>query len=140
MKYVLDKPVTVSIGIQKYACVVEWRNGEFIVDEPEKSGGGDKGPDPMTLLLSALGSCTAATLKMYIDRKGWDIPNITVALNMYHEIKGDHTITVIDREINFKSIVTDEQRDRLIQIAKVCPISKMLEGEIKITAVAENDD
>ncbi len=106
------------------------------MDEPERSGGGDKGPDPMTLLLSALGSCTATTLKMYIDRKGWDIPNVSVALNLYHEIKGDHTITVIDREINFKSIVTDEQRDRLIQIARVCPISKMLEGEIKITALA----
>ncbi|WP_259070095.1 (4Fe-4S)-binding protein [Mucilaginibacter sp. X4EP1] len=139
MKYLLEHPVTAVIGTEKYKCVVEWRHGKFIVDEPEATGGNDLGPDPYTLLLSSLGTCTIATLRMYIDRKGWDVPQIGVAVNMYQELKGDKTITVIDRDVNFSSPVTDEQRERLIQIAKICPVSKILEGEIQIRTFAYSD-
>jgi putative redox protein len=136
MEYILSHPVTASIGTEKYKCTVEWRNGKFIADEPESSGGKDKGPDPTTLLLSSLGTCTLATLRMYIDRKEWDIPRIAVSVNMYKEIREEKNVTVIDRDLNFLSPVTDEQRERLIQIAKVCPISKILEGEIHIRTFA----
>jgi putative redox protein len=136
MKYVLEHPVTATIGTEKYKCTVEWRHGKFIVDEPESSGGKDKGPDPTTLLLSSLGTCTLATLRMYIDRKGWDIPKLSVSVNMYHEIREGKNVTVIDRDINFLSQVTDEQRERMIQIARVCPISKILEGEVNIRTFA----
>ena len=125
-----------TIGTEKYKCTVEWRNGKFIADEPESSGGKDKGPDPTTLLLSSLGTCTLATLRMYIDRKEWDVPNISVSLNLYHEERDGKKVTVIDRDLNFLSAITDEQRERLIQIAKVCPISKMLEGEIQVRTFA----
>jgi len=136
MKYVLEHPVIATIGTEKYKCTVEWRHGKFIVDEPESSGGKDKGPDPTTLLLSSLGTCTLATLRMYIDRKGWDIPKLSVSVNMYHEIGEGKKVTVIDRDINFLSHVSDEQRERMIQIAKVCPISKILGGEINIRTFA----
>jgi len=136
MKYALEHPVTATIGTEKYKCTVQWRHGKFIVDEPESAGGKDKGPDPYTLLLSSLGTCTLATLRMYIDRKGWDIPKISVSVNMYHEIKEGKNVTVFDRDINFLTAVTEEQRERMIQIAKVCPISKLLEGEINIRTFA----
>ena len=136
MKYALEHPVTATIGTEKYKCTVEWRHGKFIVDEPESAGGKDLGPDPTTLLLSSLGTCTLATLRMYIDRKGWDIPKIAVSVNLYHEVREGKNITVIDRDLNFLSPVTDEQRERMIQIAKVCPISKILEGEIQIRTFA----
>ena len=136
MKYALEHPVIATIGTEKYKCTVEWRHGKFIVDEPESSGGKDKGPDPTTLLLSSLGTCTLATLRMYIDRKGWDIPKLSVSVNMYHEIREGKNVTVIDRDINFLSQVTDEQRERMIQIARVCPISKILEGEVNIRTFA----
>jgi len=136
MKYSLEHPVVATIGTEKYKCTVEWRNGKFIADEPESSGGKDKGPDPTTLLLSSLGTCTLATLRMYIDRKEWDVPNISVSLNLYHEERDGKKVTVIDRDLNFLSAITDEQRERLIQIAKVCPISKMLEGEIQVRTFA----
>jgi len=136
MKYALEHPVVSRIGTEKYKCIVEWRNGKFIADEPESSGGKSAGPDPYTLLLSSLGTCTLATLRMYIDRKGWDIPNIAVSVNMYSEVKDDKKVTTIDRDLDFLSPVTDEQRERLLQIAKVCPISKILEGEIKIRTFA----
>jgi len=139
MKYLLEHPITAVIGTEKYKCTVEWRHGKFIVDEPEATGGNDLGPDPYTLLLSSLGTCTIATLRMYIDRKGWDVPEIGVSVNMYQETKDDKVITVIDRDVDFSSPVTDEQRERLIQIAKVCPVSKILEGEIQIRTFAYSD-
>jgi putative redox protein len=139
MEYLLDNAVSARIGIEKYKCTVEWRNGRFIADEPEKAGGKDAGPDPYTLLLSSLGTCTLVTLRMYIDRKGWDIPNIAVAVNMYYETVDGKKITVLDRDLNFLSPVTNEQCERLTQIAKVCPISKILEGEIQIRTFAYSD-
>jgi putative redox protein len=139
MKYSLEHPVTASIGTEKYKCTVIWRHGKFIVDEPESSGGKDKGPDPYTLLLSSLATCTLATLRMYIDRKGWDIPKISASVNMYQETRDGKNVTVIDRDLNFLSPVTDEQRERLTHIAKVCPISKLLEGEIQVRTFAYSD-
>jgi len=136
MQYKLEHPIKVNIGTEKYKSTVEWRNGKFIVDEPEVAGGKDLGPDPYTLLLSSLGSCTVVTLRMYIDRKGWDVPEIAVSVNMYSEVREGKNVTVIDRDLNFLSPVTDEQRERLIQIAKVCPISKILEGEIQVRTFA----
>ena len=137
MKYALDNPVLITSGKERYSCTVTWRNGSFIVDEPEKTGGGDTGPDPTTLLLSALGSCTLATLRMYIDRKGWNIPTLSVSLNLYHELKGAQLITVMERSIDFNAVLQAGQCNRLLQIAKVCPVSKMLEGEIRVMANAD---
>src|SRR6201995_6020569 len=108
MKYALEHPVLATIGMEKYRCTVEWRNGTLIVDEPESSGGKDLGPDPYTLLLSSLASCTLATLRMYIDRKGWDVPKIKVAVNLYQELREAKKVTVIDRDIDFLTPVTDE--------------------------------
>jgi putative redox protein len=136
MEYLLKSSVTTAIGTEKYKCTVEWRHGKFIADEPEIAGGKDAGPNPYTLLLSSLGTCTLVTLRMYIDRKEWDIPQIAVSVNMYIDVKDDKKVTVIDRDLNFLSPVTDEQRERLIQIAKVCPISKLLEGGIQVRTFA----
>jgi putative redox protein len=140
MEYLLDYPVKALIGTEKYKCTVEWRHGKFIADEPQEIGGKAEGPDPHTLLLSSVATCTLATLRMYIDRKGWNIPELAVAVNMYHETKDGKSVTVIDRDLNFFTPVTDEQRERLIHIAKACPISKMLEGEVQVRAFAYSDN
>jgi len=132
MEYKFQKPVHGVIGTEKYQCVVEWRNGQFIADEPEKQGGKDTGPDPYTLLLSSLATCTLITLRMYIDRKGWNIPAIAVNVNYFQTKQGDKTTTFIDRDISFPEPVEAEQKNRLLEIAQHCPVSKILEGEIKV--------
>jgi putative redox protein len=139
MKYKFEKPVRGTSGIEKYQCTIEWRSGNFIADEPPASGGKDAGPDPHTLLLSSIVSCTLITLRMYIDRKGWNIPNIAVNANWYQEKKDEKIITIIDRDIIFLSPVDEEKKLRLQEIASQCPISKILENETKVRTFVFRD-
>lgn len=133
MQYKLALPVRGVIGTAKYQCTIKWRNGKFIADEPATSGGEDQGPDPYTLLLSSLVTCTLVTLRMYIDRKGWVIPEIKVNANLFQEKKEEVMHTIIDRDISFPDAETDpEQKKKLLEIAKNCPISRLLEGQVRI--------
>lgn len=132
MQYKLDQPIQGTIGVEKYQCNIEWRNGQFISDEPVVTGGKDTGPDPFTLLLSSLVSCTLITLRMYIERKGLNVPRIIVQSNLYKETKNDKTTTIIDRDIVFPDEVPDEVKLKLQEIASNCPISRILEGDVKV--------
>jgi putative redox protein len=141
MEYIFEKPVKGFIGTEKYRCTIEWRNGKFIADEKESSGGKDMGPDPFTLLLSSITSCALITMRMYIDRKGWDIPQIAVSANIYKEMDVEKDSTIIDLEIKFISAVDDQQKLRLQEIVKHCPLSRVLEGNIKVrTFLFKNED
>ncbi|MDM1296142.1 OsmC family protein [Sphingobacterium sp. N143] len=135
MKYILENPVTGHIAQQKYTTTIQWRNGEFITDEPEKLGGKDLGPDPYTLLVSSLVSCTLATLRMYIDKKGLDIQEIQVTSNMYLRIEKEQVVTYFEREIKFGQLLEDDLVERLQQIAEECPISKILKGNAVVNTV-----
>ena len=132
MKYKLDKPVHAEIRTERYQCSIEWRNGKFIADEPVSGGGKDLGPDPYTLLLSSVASCVLVTLRMYIDRKNWEIPSVMVNVNMYQEVVNNVPTTIIDRDLILGENVPDEQKIKLQEIASHCPISKILEGTIKL--------
>jgi len=132
MKYKLDDPIHATIGNIKYKCTVEWRNGQLIADEPVTLGGSDLGPDPYTLLLSSLATCTLITLRMYIDHKQWHIPEITLNVNMYLEKVKEKQVTTIDQDLIFPVEIDEEKKTKLFEIAKHCPISKILEGEIHI--------
>ncbi len=131
MKYALENAIKGTITQEKYKASIRWRNGVIIADEPESVGGKDLGPDPYTLLLSALVACTLSTLRMYIDRKGWVINNISVAVNMYQE-NNDVFTTTFERDISFDDAISTEQKERLLQIAAKCPVSKILENKIVI--------
>ena len=131
MKSLLENDVTGNIGSQKYLCTISWRNGQLIMDEPESNGGKDLGPDPYSTLLASLAGCTLATLRMYIDRKGWNIPEIRISVNAQQELDGEFE-TVFSRQITFSSEITQEQKDRLLIIADKCPVSKILKGKITI--------
>lgn len=140
MKYVLEKAVRGTIGAQKFKTSIQWRNGALITDEPEKIGGKDLGPDPHTLLLSSLVACTLATLRMYIDHKKLDIPEITVEANMAHRINGStgEITTHIEKSIAYGNTAIDpERRARLHEIAERCPISKVLKGNITISTIED---
>ena len=68
---------------------------------------------------------------MYIDRKGWEIPEIRISLNLAQENYVELE-TTISRTISFSGNVREEQKERLLFIADKCPISKLLKGSITI--------
>ena len=127
----LENDIIGQIGVQKYHCTITWRNGNLIMDEPESIGGRDLGPDPYSTLLASLAGCTLSTLRMYIDRKGWDIPEINIALNLAQETSTE-LITTITRNISFPKTIETDIKNRLLIIAEKCPISKILKNEIVI--------
>ncbi|NHN26396.1 OsmC family peroxiredoxin [Flavobacterium jejuense] len=131
MKNLLEKDIKGHIGSQKYLCTISWRNGTFLMDEPETIEGKDLGPDPYTTLLASLAGCTLSTLRMYIDRKGWIIPEINISLNLYQENDKELT-TTINRSISFPKTIDEEIKNRLLIIAEKCPVSKILKNQIVI--------
>ena len=106
-------------------------------DEPVALGGTDSAPNPLQLMLSALGACTAITLQMYAGRKQWPLTQIDVNLQLNPEGKPADG-NQITRNITLHGELDDEQRQRLLQIANACPVHKLLEGNVSIpTALAE---
>lgn len=101
-------------------------------DEPPDKGGEDTGAAPHELLLAALGSCTAMTMKVYAERKGWPLKNVRVTLS------GDHVdgAFVITRQFELEGDLDAEQRQRIIDIADKCPVHKTLSGRISIPTLA----
>lgn len=130
VKNLLEKDIQARIGEQNYFVEVSWRNGTLIMDEPVALEGKDLGPDPYTTLLASLAGCTLSTLRMYIHRKGWDIPEIKVSLNMHQTLEPLHT--TIRRNIEFPGLINKEMKDRLLVVATKCPVSKILENKITI--------
>ncbi|BFI97329.1 MAG: OsmC family protein [Rhodanobacter sp.] len=130
--------VTASIAATPYAVrLADDRGHVWQGDEPPALHGGDTAPDPHRLLLSSLGACTAITLKMYAERKGWPLEGVEVALDFNPDgtlPPGSHRI---DRRITLHGALSDEQRGRLLQIANACPIHKVLSGEIIIDSALE---
>lgn len=122
-----EKDLTGKISTQNYLCTITWRNGQLYMDEPEILGGQDLGPDPFSMLLASLAGCTLSTLRMYSNRKGWDIPEIQIALNLTQEMQ-ETLVTTITRKISFPDAIPLEQKERLLVIAEKCPISKLLHG------------
>ncbi len=135
-----DKSVLVRIGREKYVTDIIARNHSILADEPVKYGGKNAGMSPYELLLASLGSCTAITLRMYADRKEWDLTEVKVHLEHFKQHAKDsnncnENNTKIDkfvREIKLKGNLTTEQKNRLIQIANRCPVHKTLENKIEI--------
>ena len=117
-----------TIGTVAYKTVITSAGHTLVADEPESLAGGDTGMSPYSLLLASLGSCTAITLRMYIERKMWVISQITVNLELSTAAAG----TQITRKLSFDGEVSEEQKKRLVQIANACPIHKILVGSITI--------
>ncbi|HVO15492.1 MAG TPA: OsmC family protein [Alphaproteobacteria bacterium] len=113
---------------------------ELTADEPLAAGGADAGPSPYELLLMSLGACTSMTLSMYAKRKGWPLEKVRVHLK-HDRIHAEDCrdcetkeglVDRIDRAIEMKGPLSDEQRGRLLEIADKCPVHKTLTSEIKI--------
>jgi putative redox protein len=114
---------------------------ELTADEPAGVGGADSGPTPYDLLLAALGSCTAMTVRMYAERKGWPLRHVTVQVRHQRVHAADCAVCDtkvglldhIERELEFDGELTEEQRARLMDIAERCPVHRILNSEAFIS-------
>jgi putative redox protein len=95
----------------------------LVTDEPVSGGGQDAGPAPYDLLLAALGSCTAITLRMYAARKGWDLGALEVQLTFLKNKEGEESI---ERVLRSSASLSEEQWTRLIEIAGRTPVTKTI--------------
>jgi putative redox protein len=118
----------------------EIRAGGHVLVADEPAGiGDDLGPTPYDLLLASLGACTAMTLRLYADRKGWPLARVSVELrhDRIHAQDSDCTtppcrIERIERIVTLAGPLDDEQRQRLLVIAERCPVHRTLMGEKRI--------
>lgn len=127
--------------------IVRYGDGqEFVIDEPLSAGGEGAGPDPYTLLLSALGGCISMTVTLYARRKGWPLERVTVRLrvNRIHardctecERSSEGFVHRLERSVAVEGDLTDEQRTRLQEIAHKCPVHKALTSEIVIAELKD---
>jgi putative redox protein len=131
--------ITARIGRDKYKTTLLSGQHQLLGDEP-KPQGGDLGPTPYDYLMMALGSCTAMTVRMYADRKEWDLAEVEVKL--HHEKlhaedceaceSKEGYVHVIKKEVKFKGNLDEKQLTRLLDISTRCPVQKTLENEIRI--------
>ena len=107
---------------------VKIREHALTVDEPADQGGEDTGPSPQELLAASLASCTAITMEMYAQRKGWDVGEVEVCCDYTPAERG--CPTRFNLVMRFPDSLSDEMVERLRVIAAKCPVHRTLDGEV----------
>ena len=126
--------VVAENGQGRYQQDVMVGQHHLLADEPVEAGGADAGPAPFEYLQAALGSCTSMTVRMYAERKEWPLTRISVALT--HEkvdFEGSKR-DLINRTITLEGDLTQEQRQRLLDIANKCPVHRALSQPLLIAS------
>jgi putative redox protein len=121
---------------QGYTHDVEVAGHSITIDEPEAAGGANQGPSPTRLLAGTLAACTAITVEMYAERKGWELGELEVDVEAEYDgpVPSSFTVTLrIPVELD------DSQQERLREIAGRCPVHRALssETEVSITDVID---
>jgi putative redox protein len=112
----------------KYQVRIASGSHVVVADEPAELGGGDTGMSPYQLLAASLAACTAITLRMYAERKGWATGEISVDVALDTD-KGN---TELKRKIGFGTKLSEEEHTRMLAVANACPVHKVLTGSINI--------
>jgi uncharacterized OsmC-like protein len=128
---VLEDNFTTSIQTKKHS---------FIADEPTSVGGDDFGPSPYDFLSAGLAACTVMTLKLYAERKKWDLQEVFVYITYSKKHSDDLNIDVdtptrfdhLQKKLKFIGDLDEKQTQRLKEIASKCPVHKTLQNKIMI--------
>ena len=110
---------TDTLGSENYLVEIKTTNHTVMVDEPKSIGGADRYPNPAQYLLSALASCTAITIKMYANNKGWNTGEINVDVKLKDVLSSGKPHKKIVKAIHFENPLSDAQVDRLLKIGGI---------------------
>lgn len=105
--------------------------GNIIADEPVDVGGGGAGPTPYELLSAALAACTAMTMRLYAERRGWTLPPFSVTV-AHTVVPGGPRRDLFDRRLVFEAPLDPEQSAKMLEIADKCPVHRSLERGAEI--------
>ncbi|MFW0736146.1 OsmC family protein [Flavobacterium sp. N502536] len=123
--------LSAQIDTRLYRTEITSASGNIVIaDEPQEMGGKNLGFSPSELLASSLASCTLITLRMYINRKQWEVTEINIKVDFERDL--DQKVSLFTRKIEIIGEVDDKQRQRLETIANSCPIHKTLTNSIEI--------
>lgn len=123
--------ISAQIDTRLYRTEIKSASGNIVIaDEPQEMGGKNLGFSPSELLASSLASCTLITLRMYINRKQWDVSEINIKVDFERDT--DKNVSLFTRKIEIIGEVDQTQRHRLETIANSCPIHKILTHSIEI--------
>jgi putative redox protein len=126
----------VARRVEGYAHDVEVDGHTLRLDEPPEAGGSGTGPRPTQLLGASLGACIAITVEMYAERKGWDLGEVEVDVELSYE----WAVPVgFDVGLKLSGELDEAQRRRLLAIAAKCPVHKVLAGEAHVNVVERLD-
>lgn len=123
-----DKVAVATITDGQYRTELKVRKHTLLADEPEAVGGKDIGPRPGDFYRMSLASCTAITLRMYANRKKYDVKEIQVSVST-EEGEGK---TILNTQIKINGKLDEAQHTRMLQIAKRCPVHKVFTNPIEI--------
>lgn len=123
-----EKVAVATIGNDVYRTELTARKHRVVADEPEDVGGKDLGPRPGDFYRMSLASCTAITLRMYANRKNFEVKQIQVTVSTEEGVGK----TILHTNIEISGRLDEAQRQRMLQIAKLCPVHKVLTNPIEI--------
>jgi putative redox protein len=130
MKVIARRKVSGASRILGFGHDVEIEGRHTVrIDEPLAAGGTDTGPSPTRLVAAALAGCTAVTIEMYAERKGWDVGAVEVDVDVAYEDFAPLSFTVT---LRLPAELNEEQRARLLVVARRCPVHKLLVGETEV--------
>lgn len=124
------------VSLPKEGLKTTIRSSDYVyyADEPVEDGGTGTAPSPTEMLMGALGSCIAMTMRLYADRKGWALEGVDIELDFerfkgkdYAGYDGDERyVHEITKKISLTGPLTDEQRARIIEIGGICPVHRLI--------------
>jgi putative redox protein len=125
----MDEKIALAvIGKETYRTELRARKHVLIADEPPDAGGKDLGPRPQDFLNMSLASCTAITLRMYANRKNFDVAQIKVEVSGREEAGK----TLFQTDIVITGNLSEEEKDQMLQISRRCPVHKAMSRPIEI--------
>jgi putative redox protein len=113
-------------GSLRQQVVIDGKH-RLITDEPEHLGGDGSGPAPHELFPAALAACISTTLVMYARTKGWELGEVSVAV----DYDNNSTPRRFDVVVELGGALSDEQLHRLEKVAASCPVRRSVEAGIE---------